>query len=159
MTRAECTGWIKDGTWPIDPATSRAARPPDSPFLGPIPPLRTTSLVPGAGSDDQLPNNTCGDGAAAEEGIPDLLQEDAETDQAVASHDRQLAGDAGASTGERRTVGGEGVDAADVPPAPQRIIQQREAIIEELMDECRDMRIGDNLWRGAQADSALPSVQ
>jgi hypothetical protein len=26
-------GWIKDGTWPIDPKTKRALAPPDSPFL------------------------------------------------------------------------------------------------------------------------------
>jgi len=27
------SGWIKDGTWPIDPKTKRAMAPPGSPFL------------------------------------------------------------------------------------------------------------------------------
>lgn len=27
------SGWIKDGTWPMDPKTRRALAPPDSPFM------------------------------------------------------------------------------------------------------------------------------
>lgn len=60
-------GWIRDGTWPMDPTTSRATRPPDSPFLGPIPPLRTTSMVPDLG----LPAALATDDAEAGESVAD----------------------------------------------------------------------------------------
>jgi hypothetical protein len=38
-------GWLKEGIWPIDPLTSRAIKPPDSPLLDPSSP-DTPQIVP-----------------------------------------------------------------------------------------------------------------
>jgi hypothetical protein len=171
-------GWIKDGTWPIDPATSRAVRPPDSPFLGPIPPLRTTSLLP-----DEVANR---------EGVSDIpgISLDGVGEQTARAQDgSRLEGD-GVNSGGIREPGdrrpenvGEGLsDSRGVQDAiadavaellplsipethphraqdegtTRRIAQVEQAMVDMLVNDERDVRIGDNVWRGGQADEVLP---
>lgn len=102
----------------MDPETSRAARPPDSPFLGPIPPLRTTSMIPDLHdeNDDQIEARIASTSAVTSQG-PALLaaldedaQREKEMDEMVdEARDVRIGGDLWRGAGDTVTVHADGI--------------------------------------------------
>lgn len=100
--------------------------------------------MPGLGSDFDL------DGAAGPEaGTPDLIPDNEST---IGKDGEEQARRSGTLDELRSAV----QEAAEAHTPAQSVRQLQEAIVDDLIDDGRDVRIGENLWRGAQADGHLP---